>query len=88
MPCDNNARIDALPPREHVHLEDHWRVAHSFNSALPGWLVVMPRRHVTALHELSAEEAAPLGTLLHRVSTALASVTGCTKAYLVFFAEQ
>jgi diadenosine tetraphosphate (Ap4A) HIT family hydrolase len=91
MACGNNARFAAdpasIPERERVYDDDHWRVAHSFNSALPGWLVVLPRRHVTAMHELTAEEARPLGILLHRLSTALHHTTGCTKAYLVFFAE-
>jgi diadenosine tetraphosphate (Ap4A) HIT family hydrolase len=91
MACDNNARFAAnpmsIPDRERVYADDSWRVAHSFDSALPGWLVVLPRRHVTAMHELTAEETAPLGTLLHTLSTALHDTTGCTKAYLMFFAE-
>lgn len=88
MACDNNARVADLPPRELVAVNEHWRVAHSFDSALAGWLVVMPRRHVTALHELTAEEVAPLGPLLHRLSAALVEVIGCQKAYLMFFAEK
>ena len=43
MPCDNEARVDTLPPRECVYLTDHWRVVHAFNSTLPGWMVVLPR---------------------------------------------
>src|SRR5690349_9244093 len=84
MACGNNGRLGdglELPSRERVYVSDYWRVAHSFNSALAGWLVVLPRRHLTA------DEAAPLGTLLHDLSTALAAVTGCTKSYLIFFAE-
>ncbi len=88
MACDNNARVDDLPPRERVAIDEHWRVAHSFDSALAGWLVVLPRRHVTALHELTDEEVAPLGPLLHRLSAALVEALGCEKAYLMFFAEK
>ncbi|MEX0874390.1 MAG: HIT family protein [Actinomycetota bacterium] len=68
-------------------VSDHWRLAHSFNSALPGWLVAVPIRHVTALEDLTPEEAAPLGELIYKASLALRKVTGCLKVYVMFFAE-
>jgi diadenosine tetraphosphate (Ap4A) HIT family hydrolase len=54
---------------------------------LPGWLVVLPTRHVKALHELRGDEAAQLGEVLYRASDALQEVVGCEKSYFVFFAE-
>jgi diadenosine tetraphosphate (Ap4A) HIT family hydrolase len=86
LSCRNNARRD-LPPRERVHEGPRWRVAHAFGTSLPGWLVVLPRRHVTALDELTAEEAADLGPLLRAVTAALRDVTGCSKTYVALFAE-
>ena len=86
LSCRNNDRPD-LPPRERVYLGPRWRVAHAFGTALPGWLVVMPRRHVTALDELTAGEAADLGPLLRAVTAALRDVTGCSKTYVALFAE-
>ena len=64
-----------------------WRVAHAFDVALPGWLVVLPRRHVTAMAQLTADEAGELGALLQRLSVALEQVTGCVKTYVMQFAE-
>jgi diadenosine tetraphosphate (Ap4A) HIT family hydrolase len=84
--CAANASSD-LPPRERVHVDHHWRVATAFDSALPGWLVVVPRRHVTSLHELTATEAGELGLLLRAASVALVEVTGCVKTYVALFAE-
>jgi diadenosine tetraphosphate (Ap4A) HIT family hydrolase len=84
--CAQNARGD-LPPRERVHLGPHWRVAHAFDTGIPGWLVVLPRRHVTALDELTTEEAAGLGPLLRALTAALREVTGCQKTYVALFAE-
>jgi diadenosine tetraphosphate (Ap4A) HIT family hydrolase len=84
-------RVDAsavVPPRESVWRNDRWRVAHAFDSALPGWLVLLPRRHVTGAHELTAEEARELGTLLQTGSRALVEVTGCAKTYVMLFAER
>ena len=64
-----------------------WRVAHAFGTALPGWLVVVPRRHVIALDVLTAEEAADLGPLLSSVTAAMRGVLGCAKTYVALFAE-
>lgn len=70
-----------------MRLADGWRVALDFNASLEGWLVATPMRHVLALDELTAEEAAALGPLLREASIALRSVTGCRKTYVMLFAE-
>lgn len=84
--CINNAPTE-LPPREKVYAGARWRVAHAFGTSLPGWLVLIPRRHVTALDELTAEEAADLGPLLAALTAALREVLGCSKTYVALFAE-
>lgn len=68
-------------------MQGGWRIALAFNSSLPGWLVLVPTRHVTALHELSVEESEEMGLLARRASIALQQVTGCLKTYLMLFAE-
>lgn len=85
--CDRNARMDALPPREVVAFDEHWRVAHAFGTGTPGWLVLAPRRHVTAVAGLTDAEAAALGAWQVRLSRALHAVTGCGKTYIAQFAE-
>ena len=84
--CEHNALAD-LPPREAVVRTAHWRVVHCFNSALPGWLVLVPSRHVTALDELTDDELVELGLLQGRVSAALREVFGCVKTYSMLYAE-
>ena len=86
--CTNNARIGSLPPREEIEVRGAWRLAHAFDTALPGWLVAVPTRHVTALDELEPSEAGQLGELMHAASKALRKTVGCEKAYFVFFAEK
>lgn len=66
---------------------DQWRVAHAFNSTLPGWLVLISTRHVTSLSDLAPQAADELGGLICRLSTALEAVTGCVKTYLMQFCE-
>ncbi|MER7734205.1 HIT family protein [Streptomyces erythrochromogenes] len=84
---ESEAESSGLPPRECVVQDRHWRVAHDFNTALPGWLVLLPRRHVTAVHDLTDAEASTLGVWQVRLSRALRNVTGCAKTYVVQFAE-
>ena len=85
-PCDQQAAA-SLPPREAILRTEHWRVAHAFDSALPGWLVLLPTRHVTTFTELSEPAAGELGAVVRRMSAALETVTGCVKTYLMQFSE-
>jgi diadenosine tetraphosphate (Ap4A) HIT family hydrolase len=85
-PCEQQARTD-LPPREDVVHSEHWRVAHAFDSSLPGWLVLLPTRHVASFTDLAPPAADELGGLVRRLSVALESVTGCVKTYLMQFSE-
>lgn len=84
--CASNARAD-LPARERIYLGPRWRVAHVSGTSLPGWLVLVPRRHTVALDDLTADEAADLGPLLRAVSSALRDVVRCRKTYVALFAE-
>ena len=75
------------PPWDRILRAPSWDVVHSYNTALPGWLVLVARRHVEAVDELTDDEAIELGLLLRRVSLALRQVTGCIKTYVIQFAE-
>jgi diadenosine tetraphosphate (Ap4A) HIT family hydrolase len=76
-----------LPLRELVWSVPGWRVALAFNSSLPGWLVLVPTRHVESLDELNDEETSVLGGLMRDVTKALKTVTGCSKTYVMLLAE-
>lgn len=62
-------------------------MAHAFNSTMPGWLVIVPTRHVLSFAALAPAAADELGGLVRRMSTALEQVTGCVKTYLMQFSE-
>ncbi len=85
--CRQNADRAKLPVRERIFDDGIWRVAHAFGSALEGWLVVVPLRHITGLQELSQAEEVGLGPLLRRLTAALVSVTSCSKTYVMLLAE-
>jgi diadenosine tetraphosphate (Ap4A) HIT family hydrolase len=84
--CVQNVTADS-PVRERVYIGPGWRIAHAFGGTLPGWMVVVPRRHVTALDELTENEAAELGPLLRDLTAALRETVGCAKTYVALFAE-
>ena len=64
-----------------------WDVVHCDDSAIEGWMVLVVRRHITSVADLTEAEAAELGLLLKDVSRALQEVIGCPKTYVVQFAE-
>jgi diadenosine tetraphosphate (Ap4A) HIT family hydrolase len=85
--CARTAEFGRLPLRERIAADDHWRVAHAFDAALPGWLVLLPRRHVTSIAALTDDEASALGTWQVRLSRALHTTLGCQKTYVAQFGE-
>jgi diadenosine tetraphosphate (Ap4A) HIT family hydrolase len=87
--CQLIARRDTgkAPLWDCIYRTPFWDVAHSYNTSLPGWLVLVVRRHIEAVDKLTDEEAAELGHLLQRTSHALNKVTGCIKTYVMQFAE-
>jgi diadenosine tetraphosphate (Ap4A) HIT family hydrolase len=88
FPCEWNARLDELPPRERIVVHEGWRLAHAFNTALPGWLVLVPLRHVESFAELSQTEASTFSELARRASAALVDVVACSKTYVVILGEE
>lgn len=75
------------PLWDSIYRTAYWDVVHSYNTALPGWLVLVVRRHIEAVAELTRDEAAEFGVLIRVVSQALAQVTQCVKTYVIQFAE-
>jgi diadenosine tetraphosphate (Ap4A) HIT family hydrolase len=87
--CELINRRDAnnAPLWDCIHRAQFWDVVHHNSTTLPGWLVLVARRHIGAIDELTHEEAIELGVLLRQVSLALKATTGCVKTYVVQFAE-
>ena len=87
--CELTAQRDKgeAPLWDNIFRTRYWDVVHSYNTSLPGWLVLVARRHIAAIDEMSEAEAAELGSLLRQVSLSLKLVTGCLKTYVMQFAE-
>lgn len=78
------ARISSGPP---IFDGRYWMLEHAYPTRLPGWLVIVLKRHVEALHELTADEFQELAAIQHRAARALRQVVGCAKEYIACFAE-
>ena len=87
--CELVARRDAgkAPPWDCIVRTAGWDIVHAYGTAVEGWLVLVARRHITALADMTRDEAAELGPLVKAVSEALHATTGCHKTYVVQFAE-
>ncbi len=87
--CTLLAQRDAgqSPPWDCIYRGQYWDVVHSYNTALLGWLVLVARRHMEAIDEMTEDEAVELGLLMRRVSVALKEITGCVKTCVIQFAE-
>ncbi len=64
-----------------------WDVVHGQGTSLPGWIVLVLRRHAKAVADLTREEAMEMGSLVLDVSKALPNIVDCEKTYVVQFAE-
>ena len=87
LSCAQHTQLEDLPPRDRIHVGSYWRVAHGW-SALPGWLLVISKRHVLDFGNLTRDEATELGSILQEASAALSDVIGCPKTYVVSFGEE
>ena len=87
--CELISRRDAnnAPLWDCIYRTQFWDVVHHNSTTLSGWLVLVIRRHIGAIDELTEEESIELGILLRQVSLALKETTDCIKTYVVQFAE-
>ena len=76
-----------ISPGPRIHEGAHWLVDHVYPTALKGWLVIVAKRHVEALHDLADAEFFELGVLLGKTTMALRRVLDYEKEYTMCFSE-
>ena len=78
LTCDLIARRDRgeAPLWDSILRAASWDLVHSYNTALPGWLVLVARRHVEAIDELMANEAAELDWFIDAMNSSPAPFPG------------
>lgn len=66
---------------------EHFDTLHAYNTSLPGWIVLVARKHIESISELDESASIELGEMIRKVSIELTRITGCTKTYVMQFAE-
>ena len=66
----------------------YWVVEHVYPTGLPGWVVIVLKRHTEKLHELTLEEWHELGEINFRLTGALHRLLETEKEYSCCFAER
>jgi diadenosine tetraphosphate (Ap4A) HIT family hydrolase len=64
-----------------IHRTDHWLVEHCIGPLGLGTLIIKPERHVTAVADLSDDEADELGPLLRRASVIARKLVAAEQVY-------
>ncbi|NTV23589.1 MAG: HIT family protein [Nanoarchaeota archaeon] len=88
LTCSSVSRRKKISPGPIIYESRYWLVDHAYPCRLTGWLVIILKRHCSALHELTREEFIELGEATYKAVNALHDVLGCEKEYSVCFAEK
>jgi diadenosine tetraphosphate (Ap4A) HIT family hydrolase len=81
LPCDIAAGRVTVPGGV-IHERDGWVVEHCFGPLGLGTMVVKPVRHVVHVADLTVDEAAVMGALLHRTAQVVSELTGPEQVYV------
>lgn len=88
--CKSNLGIRRISPGPTIYRGKHWLIEHAYPCQIKGWLVIIAKEHVEALHELTAEAFSELAEFIEKTTKILRESLGdegCKKEYVVCFAE-
>lgn len=85
--CKSISGERSISPGPTIYSGEYWLIEHAYPCGMKGWLVIVLRRHASALYELTSSEFAELGVLLEKTASALYRATGCEKEYVACFSE-
>jgi len=85
--CKSTSGEQRISPGPTIYEGNYWLVEHAYPSKLKGWLVILTKRHVETLHELSKEEFAELAEISEKTTKILQETLNCEKEYSMCLAE-
>ncbi len=86
LACDVNA-LRIVPPGDTILRTDTWVADHCIPPMVRGYLILKPRRHVTAMADLDPAEAADFGVVAQRLMAAMREVLAPERIYVFAFGE-
>ena len=87
LTCLNLSGERRISPGPFIHQGTHWVVDHAYPTTHLGWLVILPKRHIEALHELLPEEFQELAEIEYKLVQVMHADSAVQKEYLMCFAE-
>lgn len=86
--CAVCASLSGPERREPIYEDEHWHLRHDdAPSALPGWLMLIARRHVAGPAHFNDHEARSFGPTLRHISKLLEEETGALRIYTAALGE-
>ena len=85
--CQATRGINRLTTAPRILETKHWVIEHAGSVSIRGWLVLVIKRHCTALHELTEAEMVELGKLARIICRGLHTILKTEKEYLMQYAE-
>lgn len=87
LSCRSLSGEKRISPGELIYDGNYWIVDHAFPTTHVGWLVVVLKRHVEALHELTRDEFVELALIEEKLIRFFHQELGSSKEYVACFAE-
>lgn len=70
-----------------IYEDEHWRVRHTEETNILGYLILESRRHILDLSQAEEDELLSYGPLLGALTKSIRSVTDCQRVYTFTLAE-
>lgn len=87
LTCLNLSGTRRISPGPIIYEGSYWVVDHAYPTKQPGWLVILPKRHIEALHELTKEEFRELAEIEYKLVQVMHTDSTVLKEYFMCFAE-
>jgi len=87
LTCLNLSGERRISPGPFIYEGTYWNVDHAYPTTHLGWLVILPKRHIEALHELTREEFQELSEIEYTIMQVMHMDATIQKEYLMCFAE-
>jgi diadenosine tetraphosphate (Ap4A) HIT family hydrolase len=85
--CRSIQGIERLSPVPRILETRHWVAEHLSSTSIKGWVIVLPKRHVTAIHQLPKEDMVEFGELLHVICEGQYALYKPVKEYFMQYSE-
>jgi len=82
LTCLNLSGERRISPGPFIYEGTHWVVDHAYPTTHLGWLVVLPKRHIEALHELTKEEFLELAEIEYKLVQVMHTDSSVQKEYM------